>query len=71
MRAAHWMRAISCPTARAQRLEQLALARLDPLGRREHLLLVLLERRRDVPLAAGQRLPALIVRGHEMPVRVR
>ena len=37
--------------SRAQRLEQLALARLDPLGRGEHALLVLLERRRDEALA--------------------
>ena len=35
----------------AQRLEQLALARLDALGGREHALLVFLERRRHVPLA--------------------
>ena len=55
------------PIARAQRLEQLALARLDALGRRQHPLLVLLERRRHVALGARQRLAPLVVGGNEVP----
>ena len=43
---------------------------LDALGRREHPLLVLLERGRHIALSACQRLSSLIVRGNQMPVGV-
>jgi hypothetical protein len=58
------------PDRAAQRLEELALARLDPLGRRQHTLLVLLESRRDVTLPVGERLPALVVSRYEVAVGV-
>ena len=56
---------------RPQSLEQLALALLDSLRRRENALLVLLERWRDESLARRDRLPSLVVRGHEVKVRLR
>src|SRR5204863_1076024 len=54
-----------------QRLEQLALARLDALTRGEDRVLVLLERRRDEALAVGDRLSALIVRRHRVEIGLR
>src|SRR5207247_5440564 len=59
------------PYARAQRVEELALALLDPLARGENLLLVLLERRRHEALAVRDRLTSLKVRWHEMQIRLR
>ena len=56
---------------RAQRVEQLALECLHPFGRVQHLLLELLQCRRDVTLRPGERLPPLIVARHEILVRVR
>jgi hypothetical protein len=44
--------------------------RLDPVGRRQHPLLVLLERRRHVAFRAGQRLPPLVVARHQVLVGV-
>ena len=55
----------------AQPLEQLDLPLEDPLVGAEHLLLVLLQRRRDVALAAGDRLLALVVGRHGVQVRLR
>src|SRR5207244_12644326 len=51
--------------------EDLELAREAPLARAEHVLLVLLERRRDEALAAGNRLLAVIVGRHRAQVRLR
>ena len=59
------------PHARAQRLEELPLERLGALGRMEHLLLELLEGRRHIPFGTGQRLAALILGGHVLPIGVR
>ena len=57
--------------ARAQRLEELHFALEDPLVGAEDLLLVLLERRRDEALAAGDRLLAVVVRRDVVQVRLR
>src|SRR4029079_6518098 len=54
----------------AEPFEQLTLPRLDPLCRRDNPLLVFLQRGCHVPLTPAERLPALVVRGNEMPVRV-
>ena len=54
-----------------QRIEQLALARLDPIGGAEHFLLVLLERRRHVAFGPRQRLTSLIIVGDQVLVGVR
>ena len=59
------------PRHSAQRLEQLPLEGLNTLGSVQYLLLELLERRRDIPLRAGQRLTTLIIRRNQMRVRVR
>ena len=59
-----WTRGASAATRAAQRLEQLELALEDPLVGAEHLLLVLLQRRRDEALAAGDRLLAVVVGRH-------
>ena len=59
------------PHLRAQRFEQFALPYLDALGGREHLLFILLERRRYIPLSPSQRLSALIVVGNQVPVGIR
>ena len=55
----------------AQRLEHLDLALEDPLVGAEDLLFVLLERRRDEALAAGNRLLAVVVGRHRVQVRLR
>ena len=57
--------------AAAQRLEDLDLALDDALVGAEDLLFVLLERRRDEALAAGNRLLAVVVRRHAAEVRLR
>ena len=54
-----------------QRLEQRLLHVEQALVRAQRLVLVLLERRRDVALARGHGLPALVVLGHGMQVRLR
>ena len=55
----------------AQPLEDLELALEDALVGAEHLLLVLLERRRDEALATGDRLLAVVVGRHRVEVRLR
>ena len=70
-RAVSWMRGASAATARAQLLEDLQLALEDPLVGAEHLLLVLLQRRRGEPLAAGNRLLPLVVGRDGVQVRLR
>ena len=57
--------------ARAERLEQLELARQNPLVGAEHLIFVVLERGRDEALAAGNRLLARVVGRHRAEVRFR
>ena len=57
-------RARSCSNSSISALE-------NPLVGAEHLLLVLLQRRRDEPLAARDRLLAVIVRRHGMQIRFR
>ena len=54
-----------------QRVHELGLAGRDPLLGAEHLRLILLELRRDVPLGAGERLPPLVVVRDSRLVRVR
>ena len=61
-RAVAWISRAAPRDASAQRLEELHLALEDPLVGAEDLLLVLLERRRDEALAAGDRLLAVVVR---------
>ena len=55
---------------RAQRLEDLELALEDALVGAQHLLLVLLQRRRDEALAAGHGLLAVVVRRDVVQVRL-
>ena len=57
--------------ARAQRFENLELSREDPLVGAEHLLFVLLERRRRESLASGNRLLTQVVAGHQVQVGLR
>ena len=70
-RAVSCTRGASAATRRAQRLEDLELALEDALVGAEDLLLVLLERRRDESLAAGDRLLAVVVGRHACQVRPR
>ena len=70
-RAVSWMRGASAATRGAQRLEQLDFALDDPLVGAEHLLFVLLQRRRDEALAAGDGLLAVVVGRHAGEVRLR
>ena len=70
-RAVSSTRAEAADTVAAQRLEELELALDAALVGAEHLLLVLLERRRDEALAAGDRLLADVVVGHRVQVRLR
>ena len=70
-RAVSWIRGASAATLGAQRLEDLELAREDALVGAEHLLLVLLQRRRREALAAGDRLLALVVGWHRVQVGLR
>ena len=55
----------------AESVEELALALLDAFARREHALLVLLERRRDEALSVRDRLTSLKVGGNQMKIRLR
>ena len=57
--------------ARAKLLEQLDLALENALVGAEDFLLVFLQRRRDEPLAAGDRLLAVVVRRHRVQIRFR
>jgi len=57
--------------AAAQLLEELDLPLEDPLVCAHHLFLVLLQRRRDEPLAARDRLLAVIVGRHRVEIRFR
>ncbi len=54
----------------AQRLEDLQLPLENPLVGAEHFFFVLLERRRDEPLAAGDRLLAVVVGRHRVQIRL-
>ena len=65
------MRVDSAATRRAQLLEELDLALEDPFVGAEHLLFVFFQRRRDEPLAAGDRLLAVIVGRNGVQVRLR
>ena len=65
------MRAASAATRPAQLLEELDLALQDPLVGAQDFLFVLLQRRRDEALAAGDGLLAVIVRRHRVQVRFR
>ncbi len=70
-RAVSSTRGASAVDPRAQRLEELELALDGALVGAEHLLLVVLERRGDEALAAGDRLLADVVVGHRVEVGLR
>ena len=62
-------RAPRAATRAAKLLEELDFALEDPLVGADHLLLVLLQRRRDEPLSAGNRLLAVIVGRNGVQIR--
>ena len=65
------MRGASAPTRPPQRVEDLHLALDDALVRAEDLLFVLLQRRGDEALAAGDGLLAVVVGRHVAEIRLR